>query len=227
MKIKIITSCTGEKKFNEHPCVLKKEDFQLLGTPDFVLREKTLWGYQLPAERLYTGQQHVRLMQGVQQFRDKFGDESVSLSILSAGYGLISGKKEIVSYECTFAGMKSKELKEWSNHLGVPNEIRQVLAQPADLALVLLGDDYLKACQLDDDVKLGAPTVFLCSPANAAKLADIPNLYPIALSNKEAKKCACPLIGLKGEVARRILMALADNGSVDLNKLTDSTILIG
>src|SRR4051794_27231895 len=102
MKIRIITSCTGEKLIS-HDQQLTQDDFRLLNEPElFRAREDRLAGCRTSAEDFYTGQQHLRLMRGVKQLRDKLGAESVDLWILSAGYGLIPGSRQIVPYECTF-----------------------------------------------------------------------------------------------------------------------------
>ena len=74
----------------------------------------------LPAEEMYTGQQHLRLMNGVRAAvaSDK-RNCSVVLYILSAGYGLIEGKRSIAPYECTFSGMKRPQLREWADALNL------------------------------------------------------------------------------------------------------------
>lgn len=215
MKILIITSCTGEKVHTPDN-QLTQAEFELLHDKEvFQQKEATLSQFLVKAEDMYTGQQHVRLMGGIRQF----GPDNVDLWIVSAGYGVIPGNQQIVPYECTFATMKVKELKSWSEHLQVPQDIRKVLAQKYDLALVLLGDAYLKACQLDDSVVLGSPTIFFCGGAAEAKLPKIHNVHTIVLKAEEAKKYSCALISLKGEVVKRILTELPGNGQIDVGSL--------
>lgn len=201
MKILIITSCTGEKAHAPHN-QLTQADFELLHDEQiFRQKEQALSEFSTKAEDLYTGQQHVRLMNGIRSF----GPENVDLWILSAGYGLIPGNRQIAPYECTFATMKTKELKTWSDHLHVPQDIRKVLSQQYDLALVLLGDGYLKSCQLNDKVTLGGPTLLFCGGNMAPHIPDLPQLRKVTLSNAEAKRFSCGLVGLKGEVSKRLL----------------------
>jgi hypothetical protein len=71
--------------------------------------------------------------------------------------------------------------------------------------LVLLGDDYLEACALDNALILGGPTIVLCGKGAAKKLPRVENLIPLTLSNTEVKRFSCALIGLKGEIASRLL----------------------
>lgn len=211
MKIRIITSCTGEKQYSpEHQ--LTQDDFLLLREPErFALLEERLADYRLPAEEIYTGQQHVRLMDGVKRLREQQGAESVELWVLSAGYGLIPGDREIVPYECTFQGMKAAEIDSWAQHLRVPEDARQLFAKPADLVLVLLGDAYLRALDLDEDVTVAAPTVFFTGKASEKRVKGKGMARTVPLTNREAKRFSCGLVALKGEMAKRILHGLADN----------------
>lgn len=216
MRILIITSCTGEKKFEPEGQLTKNEFLSLWNPAELEVLEQKLAAYRLPAEEMYTGQQHVRLMRGVQKARETLGNGSFDLWIVSAGYGVIPSNRQIVPYECTFQGMKEKEIRSWAKHLGVPDAIRKVLGQPYDLGLVLLGDSYLKACGLDAGVKLGGPTLFFCGSLAARKLPMIAGARTAILGNKEAKRFSCGLVGLKGEIASRLFGRLtADTGLID------------
>ncbi|GAB3830926.1 hypothetical protein GCM10028895_47610 [Pontibacter rugosus] len=199
MRIQILTSCTGKKAINSDKA-LTLSDFQK-GTDIIRELEKEHKEMLMPAENLYTGQQHVRLMDGVQ--KALVGDQvNLHLHILSAGYGLIEGAREILPYEVTFATMKKKEIAEWASFLNIPQDVRQLLAKPYDLGLILLGDNYLEACQLDESVTLGGPTLLFCGTAVAKKLPKLENLKIITLSNPEAKRMSCGLVALKGSWAR-------------------------
>jgi hypothetical protein len=67
MYVLMVTSCTGEKRV-QHPKHLTRSDFEL-GAAHLTKREQELAPQLTPAEDLYTGQQHVRLMRGVRAFR--------------------------------------------------------------------------------------------------------------------------------------------------------------
>ncbi len=211
MRILIVTSCTGEKKHSPAGQLTQDDFLSLHDADEFGPMEVMLAKYRTPAQDLYTGQQHVRLMRGVADLQEKLGAESVDLWIVSAGYGVIPGAREIVPYECTFQGMKGKELNAWREHLGIPSAIRDVLAKPYDLGLVLLGDSYLKACDLDEQVQLGGPTLFFCGSVTARKFPAIPNSRTVILKNQEAKRFSCGLVGLKGELAARLLRKVAED----------------
>jgi hypothetical protein len=222
MKIRVITSCTGEKQ-NSPENQLTRSDFDRLHEPkQFKLLEERLAEFRTPAEDLYTGLQHVRLMEGVQRFRGRYGVNRLDLWILSAGYGLIPGDRQIVPYECTFQGMKAAEIDAWAKHLRVPPDARQLFARPADLILVLLSDSYLRALALDESVEFKAPTLFFAGRSTRKRVRGRGALRIIPVSHSEAKRFSCGLVGLKGELTKRILYQLTDKGETSLQKLLDS-----
>jgi hypothetical protein len=208
MKIVIITSCTGEKSV-ESADGLTLADFQR-GPAHVAAREDGVRDLLRSAEDIYTGQQHVRLMRGITAFREAYPSTdatwTLDLHVLSAGYGLVEGARLLAPYEATFQGMKTKELRSWADALGVPAAIRRVLAQPYDLAVLLLGDGYLSACNLDASVKLGGRTIAFCGGRMAEKLPAIDNLLLVPLENADAKRFGSGLVALKGELVRRMLI---------------------
>jgi hypothetical protein len=202
MRILVITSCTGEKAVSS-PTQLTLDDFRK-GLIHVHARESALSEHLTPAEDIYSGMQHVRLMRGIKAARSGQGID-VTLKILSAGYGLVSADQKLAPYEATFIGMGKAEARAWARQLDIPTAIRGVLAEPYDLGLVLLGDDYLQACELDDQLNLGGPTLFLCGKGSASKLPKLDNLSPVLLGNVDTKAFSCGLVGLKGEVVARVL----------------------
>lgn len=192
----------------EDPRKLTLADFKN-GPAHIAKREKELKAKLTPAESLYSGMQHVRLMRGIETARDAKVD--LTLKIVSAGYGLVDPDKKLAPYEATFIGMGKADMRDWGRHLGIPADVRATLAAPNDLTLVLLGDDYLNVCELDDQIVLGGPTLVFCGKASAIKLPKAEGLFPVLLSNADAKHFSCGLVGLKGEVAARVLEKIIAN----------------
>jgi hypothetical protein len=214
MRLLILTSCTGEKAVvNDDQLTL--EDFRR-GPAHVAEKEKAQQQFLRPAEDLYSGLQHVRLMKGVRAAREA-GKIEVALQILSAGYGLVDGGVMLAPYEATFAGMKGQQLREWARALQVPQVVRKLLAQPYDLTILLLGEDYLQACEIGSDFVLGSPTIALCSAASAKRLPNLPALHKVVVTNADAKRFSCGLVGLKGEITARVLQRL----SADPSRLVD------
>jgi hypothetical protein len=213
MNLLIITSCTGEKVV-ESDRQLVLEDF-VKGADHVANREQELQDLLRPAGEIYSGEQHVRLMRGLQVVRSLNGSSpSTDLHILSAGYGLIPEGRVVAPYETTFATMKTKQLRDWADSLNVPEDFRKTVAQPYDFGLILLGDNYLAACALDASVKFGGPTLLFCGTGMAKKLPPLQNVRVVAISNPEARRFSCGLVGLKGELAARLLGEVAKDSSL-------------
>jgi hypothetical protein len=179
----------------------------------------------VPAEQLYTGQQHRRLMQGIHHYRAA-GEPAgpLDLHIVSAGHGVLPGHQPVSTYDETFVGLTRHEVVSRAQALRIPDTVRELLARPRRLALVLLGEDYLRACALDGGVLLGAPTLAFTSPNAGARLPEMDRLRTVALHNREARRFRCGLIGLKGELAGRLLRQLAQDPE-DMPSLEDTDLL--
>src|SRR5262245_22715677 len=133
MRILVITSCTGEKAVTSDKA-LTKDDFAH-GTKHLQQRERELKELMRRAEELYTGQQHIRLMRGIQTIREAGTHGTpvqLDLWVLSAGYGLVPSDRALAPYECTFQGMKSKQRRAWADNLKVPETFRDLVAQKYD-----------------------------------------------------------------------------------------------
>lgn len=217
MRVVVVTSCTGTKEANPERA-LTLEDFRQ-GREHVAQRERELSVFLMRAADLYRGQQHVRLMRGIRAARDtslkSMAALSVELWILSAGYGLVSEDEIIAPYRCTFQEMTANALRQWSTTRGIGLQFRRVLAQPYDLAIVLLGGLYLKACALDGSVKLGGLTLLFCGARTASMLPTLAHLRSVVLTNKNTRDFRCGQVGLKGEIAARLLTRLsADNNMI-------------
>lgn len=163
------------------------------------------------AEELYTGQQHVRLLRGIREARQLAPWLQVDLHIVSAGYGLVSGQVQLPPYEVTFSSMSKSGIKQWASELGIPGAFRDLVAKPYDLIVLLLGDKYLCACQLDSSIEFGGPTLAFSSSSASSILGTIPKVtaVPVTAADSRRDQFSCPLIALKGELGRRLLFGLA------------------
>lgn len=209
MNTLIITSCTGEKSVTSKKQLIKS-DFDA-GGERVEQREEELKDFLRTAGEIYTGEQHVRLMRGVEAVRKAAGGKKaagIEVKVLSAGYGVIPEGRKVAPYEVTFATMKAKELREWADFLKAPRDFRKTVRKEYDLGLILLGDNYLRACDLDVEVSFGGPTILFCGTVMAKKLPEIENVRVIPISNPEATRFSCGLVGLKGELGARLIHGL-------------------
>ena len=153
------------------------------------------------AEKLYSGQQHIRLMRGVAAVREGAAGANLSLWIVSAGYGLVRSDQMLAPYEATFSGMSLRQVAEWSQKLGLPKDVKRALSSPYDIGIVLLGDSYLAACSLGSDLALGGPTVFLCAKGSAARVPRVEGARVVQLGIDDTRRYGAGLVALKGEIA--------------------------
>lgn len=194
-RILVVTSCTGEKRFKpENQLVL--EDFK--DSTRLQKRENQLVNFACQAGQIYTGAQHLQVMEGVGLLRQSFGQEAVDLRILSAGYGLIREDKNIVPYEVTFNTMKRSEVDEWAKFLKIHSMFEKAIAG-YNLVFVLLGDKYLRSLSLPVETSLDQTLVFLASKTSATYIRDlVAQTFILPLSNVQAKQYSYGLVGLKG-----------------------------
>ena len=205
LSISVLTACTGLKA-TTGAAELTQRDFAQ-GSDHIAARHRDLAASLMAAEKLYRGQQHVRLMRGVEAARER--GHLVSVSIVSAGYGLLAGDDAIAPYECSFQGMSVRERREWAGRLALADSVRQSLEKPADAAIVLLGEDYFSACVPTGVIRPRAPTFVLCGARTALRMQPAADVYPVVLQESDTRRFACGLVGLKGEVAGRLLGWLA------------------
>lgn len=208
MKILIVTSCTSEKK-HKPESQLTLADFENLGSEKFKKREKELAEYGLPASEMYTGQQHLRLIRGVEMLRGASGNGTTfDLKILSAGYGLLDEHQPILPYEATFTGMKAKALRQWADKLNIPGQVKNAV-QDYDLTLFLLGETYLRAINFPALEAVSKPLFFLAGQNSLPRLPKGDHVHAVCLNNKDARRIGAGLVALKGRIVE-ILGALAD-----------------
>jgi Family of unknown function (DUF6884) len=193
-RIRVITTCTSRKLAPVDP------------GPLAALPGLEHHAAEVPAEELYTGEQHRRLMRGVNELREH---QEVEVWVMSARAGLIAGDALIGAYDESFAGMDPAQLRLAADRLRIPQAFRDLVGQRVELTLVLTGNGYFDAAQLEAPVRWGGPTVVLASPSRVARLPAHRNLRSVAVSQSLAKQWSLPLTLLKGEIVRGILIALA------------------
>lgn len=209
LDISVITACTGVKARSDAPPLTMRDFARGRQHLEDVHRRRS--ESLIPAEQLYRGQQHVRLMRGVEVARAL--GHRVTVSIVSAGYGLVRGDELIAPYECTFQGMSARERRAWAGQLSLADHVAATLERQNDATAVLLGDDYFDACGIDGPIPMGSPTAVLSGARTALRIAPNPKVHPLVLTEQDTRRFGCGLVGLKGEVASRLLASIAENPS--------------
>jgi Queuine tRNA-ribosyltransferase len=222
LKTLVITSCTGEKRYKPDE-QLMQNDF--IDNTNLSLKEGYLKEYQQTAGRMYTGLQHLRLMEGIEVLRNTFQSESIDLNIVSAGYGLINEDKVIVPYEVTFNSMNSKQVLEWSKHLNIKEDLEKKI-KGYDLVFFLLGDKYLKSLQLPVHVETeGQKLIFLAGKSSRSSIPNEAPYHLIEVGQEDAKEFSYGLIGLKGYLFKLLSEEIKNNTNL-LNSINDDPSLI-
>jgi hypothetical protein len=106
--------------------------------------------------------------------------------------------------------MSLDQIRDRARQLRLRTTLRRVLSAPYDLALMILGETYLVACDLDDNMALGGPTLVVCGSSAVSRIPEIENLHVLPVVEADTRRFSAGLVGLKGEIAGRILSLLAD-----------------
>ena len=120
MKILVISSCTSKKL-----------------------------SYSAPAAQIYIGGQQKYLMEGLEQVRGNYKEQTIDLAIISAKYGLLRESDVISPYNCAFLRRKKERISEQkerilerSKSLKI-HEKTEALIACYDLVFFLLGKEYV------------------------------------------------------------------------------------
>ncbi|MGF6950208.1 hypothetical protein QF028_002713 [Neobacillus sp. B4I6] len=216
MKLLIITSCTNSKIYSPEQ-QLNKSDF--LDTSILFEREKQLGSFKAKAKDMYTGQQHLWVIDGINNLREKYGDSVVDLAIVSAGYGLLNEDQEIFPYNVTFSKMKKDELTDWSNNLKINKDTSEKI-KSYDMVFFLLGEEYLNSLQLPFvETRQDQRLVFLGSKASGNLIPNNNPYYYVEVGNKDAKEFGKMSISLKGYLFKVLVKEIVENGLTVLDKI--------
>ncbi|MEA5536671.1 tRNA-guanine transglycosylase DpdA [Crocosphaera sp. XPORK-15E] len=216
-RILVVTNCTGEKRFKQGN-QLTLSDFK--DSSLLMSRSKQLNEFACSAGEMYTGVQHLRLMEGVNLLRQAGGINgnervlTVDVAIISAGYGLINEHKMIVPYEVTFNTMKGQEVDEWAHFLGIHDAFEQLISD-YNLIFILLGENYLRALNLPVKTNSNQTFIFLASWGSSAYIkVNLGKTFVFPLSNAEAKYYGYGLVGLKGFLFKQFAQLVHRDGQL-------------
>lgn len=223
LKTLVITSCTGEKKHHPENQLLQ-QDFD--NKEHLAARELELQSFSCAAGEMYTGMQHLRLMEGISNVRKTLGKEVLDLFIVSAGYGLIQEDKQIVPYEVTFNSMSSSGIKEWSQKLHIHEDLNKVIAK-YDLVFMLLGDKYLRAVNMPFVSEKPDQKILVFASGTSKKLIPEGNpYYFVEVGQKDARAFSYGLVGLKGYLFKLLSQDIvATNGQL-LEKIYENPDIV-
>lgn len=153
MSVFVLSACSGDKEVDEPEIDCDDID----STSRSALVDKYA-ETSMPAETLYTGDEHEYVKAAVDRFREM---ADVDWRIISAGFGLVRPETELPAYECTFNDddavrrravrfgydssdlTKAGRIQAVAEELGIPRNIEKCLTDSPDVTFVVLGEEYL------------------------------------------------------------------------------------
>ena len=222
MKVLVITSCTGRKKYKPAN-QLQLGDF--LSVERRAVRSTELKSFKTSAAEMYTGQQHRHLMAGLEEIRKVYGSAVVDLHIISAGYGLLAENDDIVPYNVTFSGLNKVDLLARSNSLQLHERVETLIAG-YDLVFFLLGKEYVQALQLPCEVPDTVTQIFLLGTGYRKLIPDSPNVHFVPAGSGLARELGVMGVALKGFVFKKICERVCHNGLPVFEKIRHDPQLI-
>lgn len=208
MKMLVVSSCTGEKKFKPAN-QLQPEDFS--SAARLCARTAELRNSEAPAAEMYTGLQHRYLMEGLEQVREIHGQAVADLHIISAGYGLLSEHDVIAPYNMTFQTQPKKEILTRSNKLQLHEQVETLIAD-YELVLFLLGKEYVQSLQLPFQVTERVTQIFLLGNTYKDLIPDSPNIHFVPAGRDLARTLGVMGVALKGFVFKKLCEAVCREG---------------
>ena len=163
---------------------------------------------ELAAEDLYQGEQHKRLMRGVRALREARWGVDVDLRIVSAAHGVVRGSKRLRAYDASFSGLGGPAIDEVAENLSIRASVGRLLCHGYDLILLLLGEDYMRAAGIGSETRFGSPTIAFAGRRLKQQEESLP-LRVVPAGREEARRFSCGVVGLKGEMAGRLLELIA------------------
>ena len=193
--------------------------------------------HNAPAAKMYTGQQHTLLMDGVNQVRARYGQSSLDVAIISAEYGLLNENDVIAPYNVTFQGMKKAEILEKSRRLQLRERVEALIARYAAV-FFLLGKEYVQALQLPlgesrpggnpsrpegnpsrpgglsyrGGVPESVTQIFLLGAGYRRLIPDAPNVHFVPAGSALSRTLGVMGVALKGFVFKKMCEAVCREG---------------
>lgn len=205
MSILIISSCTSSKRYKEKD-----------------LKKNKLESMLCTARDMYRGEQHLYVIKGLDYLRLN-RKEKIDLRIVSAGYGLINENKIIQPYNITFAKKRNNKIKEMSEELNINRDINNII-NGYELVIVLLGKEYLKACQFKN-IDIKTKIVFFAPTSVKNLIPKSKNVYTIDAGKIIGSKYGCNMISLKGRMFENVCVKIVEN-KIPIDDIVINPILI-
>ena len=211
----MVGSC-GKKKLKQ---TLKSPTCADLDSLDKIKKWKLKPGFRV--RELYTGNQNRELVKGVNLLR-QIPDVEVGFYIISAGFGLVDENETLPSYDCTFSGMRKKEIKDRAELLGIPSDFKNILTSDFDLVYLALGTDYFLTLGEDWLTSSTCSIIGFHRGFSGENMLCIPSAHEIVSSFSQNGYKIHGVTGFKGDLLRILASYVLEtnNPREELSRLT-------
>lgn len=197
LRILVIGSC-GKKKVSQSTTSPTCKDLASVSDIN-TWREKSTSSVRV--RDLYTGNQNRELVHGVDLLR-QIEHAEVDYYIISAGFGLVEEMDILPSYDCSFSGMKTSQIHERAEWLGIPSDFEEVITTGYDMVYLALGKKYFSTLGGDWMHKAQPTLIGFDSSLSGEKMLHIPSAHEIVSSFSQNGHKIHGITGFKGDLLR-------------------------
>lgn len=216
MRTLVVTPCSAEKRFDAAQPATAAD----LADPGRRQQaEARLAALAWPAAEMYTSKHHRLVMDGLQAVWETWGRQTIELSILSAGYGLLDPEAQIIPYDVSFHEFDQETLSRQVARLQLRDRAAELI-RGFDLVFYLLGGRYLEVLGLPLDVPDQIQQIVLTDRESLDLLPAVPGLYPfVAAGSEAAQRWHVRAAHVRGFLFGRLCGQVAHHGPVVLEWL--------
>jgi hypothetical protein len=210
MRCLILGSCTGQKDDLNCPVELKLKEEHFSDPSRLMRAEGRAKRWLRPAGEMYTGRQHTLMMSGVRRLREGFKQASFDVSIISAGYGLISEARSIAPYDITFQGKGLPWARERGTALKIPSMTRELLSK-YQVVFFLLGKEYLSSFGIPPTPEPGQKFIYFGTAIERFRLPRAGVVVLPAAQAEATRYGGAGVTGIKGRMFDLFAKGMADH----------------
>jgi hypothetical protein len=221
-KCLVLGSCTGQKDDSACPSDLKLREESFAEPLHLLKAEAEAKPWLKPAGEMYTGRQHALMMNGVRYLRQGFRRASFDVSIVSAGYGLISEDRLIAPYNITFQGMGHSRVRARGDLLQIPTMTRDLVTR-YQVVFFLLGRENLTSCGIPPLPEPGQRFVYFGKAIEDFHLPPA-GVTVLPAAQKEARRYGgAGVTGIKGRMFELFAKGVTEHPDLWETFMTDHT----
>jgi hypothetical protein len=202
IKILLLTSCAGEKRYNPPNSVVVKDLDDLERRQK---KEKELENYKIKAREMFISSQNMMILEGL-SYLPAAANTEIDIAYISSGYGFVNASDDIIPYNVNFSAMTMSELDSRSQILKIHEETYYT-ARNYDVVLYLLGYEYLRALKLPLPLAAETRQIFFISPSDEKVLPPESDIHVILTGVEEAAKFEVLPSELKGYFFKQLCLA--------------------